>query len=264
VIRFAAGIVLTSLVVYTLACLAMFLSQRSLIYYPQPRRFGSADSIMKLPVGDAELAISTRQRNVQEAVVYFGGNAEDVSGSLPGLAEAFPRHALYLMHYRGYGGSTGKPSQDALFADALALFDEVHRQHPQVTVIGRSLGSGVATYLASKRPAVRLVLVTPYDSMAGIAAQHYPMFPVRLLMTDKFESWRYAPQVSVLTTLITAQHDEVIPRASTDMLLTRFKPGIARQIVVRGTGHNTVSDHPAYAQTLAGPSPHQAPASPGR
>ena len=253
--RALAALLLAAMSVYALACLGLYLTQRSLIYFPQPRRFGAAANIMKLPVEGAQLDISTRQFAAPQAVIYFGGNAEDVSGSLPELAQAFPAHPLYLMHYRGYGGSTGTPTEQALVADALALFDEVQRQHPHVTVIGRSLGSGVALRVASSRPVARLVLVTPYDSMAELAAQQFPLFPVRLLMTDKFESWRYAPQVSASTTVIAAQNDEVIPRASTELLLTRFKAGIAHQIVIPGTGHNTVSGDPAYAQALSGALP---------
>ena len=249
--RTLAWLLLGAGALYALACIALFLSQRSLIFYPQPRRFGSEATIMKLLVDNTQLNVTTRQLEVPQAVIYFGGNAEDVSGSLPDLAAAFPDHALYLMHYRGYGGSAGKPSEKALLADALALFDQVRAHHPKVTVIGRSLGSGVAVYLASARPVARLVLVTPYDSMAELAAQQFPLFPVRWLMTDKFESWRHAPHISAPTTLIAAENDEVIPRASTELLHTRFTPGVARQVMIVATGHNTVSGAPEYARTLA-------------
>ncbi|MES2317908.1 MAG: alpha/beta fold hydrolase [Pseudomonadota bacterium] len=249
-IRFAAGIAIMAGVVYLLACLALFLSQRSFIFYPQPRSFGNADSVIKMKVPNAELTVSSRRLAGPGAVIYFGGNAEDVSGSLPTLAEAFPKHALYLMHYRGYGGSSGKPSQAAVFADALAMFDQLHAQHPNITLIGRSLGSGVAVYLASVRPAVRLVLVTPYDSLGELAARRFPMFPVSFLLTDTFESWRYAPLITVPTTLVAASDDEVIPRSSSKLLFTRFKPGVARWVDIPRSGHNTLSDHPAYAQAL--------------
>jgi uncharacterized protein len=239
-------------VVYALACLVLFLAQRSLIYYPQPRRFGTDATLMKLAAGDAQLLVSTRPATGPAAVVYFGGNGEDVSGSVPDLDAAFPGHALFALHYRGYGGSSGKPSQDALFADAVALFDKVHASHPHVTVVGRSLGSGVAVHLASVRPAARLVLVTPYDSIAGIAAAQFPYFPVRFLLRDRYESFRYAPQVKVPTTVITAERDEVIPRASTGLLLTRFAPGIAHEVVIPGRGHNTLQEDPLYTQALAG------------
>lgn len=235
---------------YALACLGLYLMQRSLIFFPQPRRSGDDAGMLTLAVEGARLQVSTRQQGAAEAVIYFGGNAEDVSGSLPGLAAAFPAHALYLQHYRGYGGSSGKPTQAALFADALALFDLVHARHPKVIVVGRSLGSGVALHLASRRPAARLVLVTPYDSIAELAARQFPYFPVRWLLTDKFESWRDAPQVSVPTTIIAAEHDEVIPRASSELLMSRFGKGVAQYVVISQSGHNTISEHPDYGMAL--------------
>ncbi len=256
-IRTVAGLALTGLAMYALACLGLLLAQRSLIYFPQPRSFGDAAGVMMLQVDGAQIEVSTRRRAGPDAVIYFGGNAEDVSGSMPDLAQAFPDHALYLMHYRGYGASTGKPTQAALFGDALALYEKVRAEHPNVTVIGRSLGSGVATHLASVRPTARLVLVTPYDSMAELAAQQYPFFPVQWIMTDKFESWRYAPQVKAPVTIIAAEHDEVIPRASTDRLFKRFPGGLARQFVIRGRGHNTLSDDPSYTQALASAIPRR-------
>lgn len=239
-----------ALFVYALACLGLYLLQRSLIFYPQPRRSGFDASVMTLQVQGAQIEVSTRKLAGPDAIVYFGGNAEDVSGSLPGLAAAFPTHALYLMHYRGYGRSSGKPSQAAVFADALALFDQVHALHPNVTVVGRSLGSGVALHLAAVRPAVRLVLVTPYNSIAELAKEQFPFFPVHFLLADKFESWRYASQITVPTTVIAAEHDEVVPRHSTERLLTHFRPGQARHIVIPGSGHNTISEHPAYIQAM--------------
>lgn len=248
--RLMAWALLAAVAVYALACLGLFLAQRALIYYPQPRRFGTEASVMKLRLNGARLELSARPMAGPDALIYFGGNAEDVSGSLPSLAGAFPRHALYLLHYRGYAGSEGKPSEAALFADALALFDNLQARHPNVTVVGRSLGSGVAVHLAGARPVARLVLVTPYDSIAGLAAGQFPLFPVRYLLTDKFESWRYAPRVTAPTTIIAAEHDEVIPRASSNLLLTRFRDGVARLIVVPASGHNTISDHPAYPAAL--------------
>jgi pimeloyl-ACP methyl ester carboxylesterase len=152
------------------------------------------------------------------------------------------------MHYRGYGGSSGTPSEKAFFADALALFDKVHASHFEIDVVGRSLGSGVAVYLASQRPVERLVLVTPFDSLQEIAAALFPFFPVRWLLLDRFESWKYAPQVSAPTLIIAAGHDEVVPRASTELLRSRFKPGLATFEIVP----NTISNSSAYLPLLTG------------
>jgi len=238
--------------VYLALCALLFVAQRSMIYFPQPRALAPGTSTATLRVDGGEVLVSVRERAVADALLYFGGNAEDVSFSLPELAQAFPEHALYLMHYRGYGGSAGTPSEAALFADALALFGTVHATHSNVVVVGRSLGSGVAVHLASLRPVTRLVLVTPYDSLEDLAASRFPVFPVRWLLRDKFASRTYAARVSAPTLLIAAEHDEVIPRRSAELLLTRFRPGVATLEVVPGAGHNTISESPAYLPLLRG------------
>ena len=107
---------------------------------------------LTLAADGAQVLVSVRERSGPNGLLYFGGNAEDVSYNLPSLSTAFSDYAIYLMHYRGYGGSSGKPSEAALVADALALFDKVNTEHQNITVVGRSLGSGVAVHLASLRP----------------------------------------------------------------------------------------------------------------
>jgi pimeloyl-ACP methyl ester carboxylesterase len=128
----------------------------------------------------------------------------------------------------------------------------VYAEHPKIVVIGRSLGSGVAVWVASQRPVARLVLVTPFDSLADAAAAQYPFVPVRWLLRDKFESWRYAPQVTAPTRIIVAEDDELVPRSSSDRLRTRFKEGIVSYVVVPGVGHNTIQDGPGYWDLLKG------------
>ncbi len=238
--------------VYLALCAWLFIAQRSMIYYPQPRHCGGSADLITLQVEGAHLQVSARLHGGHQALIYFGGNAEDVSCTLPDLAVAFPDHALYLPHYRGYGGSSGTPSEAALHADALALFDKVHREHARVVVIGRSLGSGVAVQLASRRPVARLVLVTPYDSLEELAGHHYSWFPVRWLLRDKFESWRHAVQVQAPTLLLAAEHDEVIPHARTEALHARFRDGVASMRVLAGTGHNTIGASPEYLRLLTG------------
>ncbi len=237
--------------VYAGVCVALFVFQRSLIYFPQPASAVAGTTSMALSIDDANVQVTVRESAGTKALLYFGGNGEDVNGSLGNLAAAFRDRSIYLMHYRGYGGSTGKPSERALVADALALFDEVHAQHDDVVVVGTSLGSGVAIQLASQRPVSRLVLVTPYDSILNIASGRFPYFPVRWLLLDTFESWRYAAAVSAPTLIMAAENDESIPRASTEALAARFKAGVATLKVVAGAGHNSISASPEYARMLA-------------
>jgi len=235
---------------YVGLCVALFVFQRSFLYYPQPRARGDTSATLQLSVADAELQISVRPVDGPDAIIYFGGNGEDVTYNMPSFSQAFAGYSLYLMNYRGYGGSTGAPSEAAIQQDALALFDLVHAKHPNVVVMGRSLGSGVAVRLASQRPATRLVLITPYSSIAELGARQFPFVPVKWLLRDKYESWRYASQIKVPTLLIAAEQDGVIPRSSTDDLYGRFSPGVASLEVIAAVGHNSISQSPLYLKAL--------------
>jgi pimeloyl-ACP methyl ester carboxylesterase len=132
----------------------------------------------------------------------------------------------------------------------MSLFDKVYADHPQVAVVGRSLGSGVAVRLASYRPVAKLLLITPYNSLEELAERQFRWLPVRWLLKDKFESWRYAEHITVPTRLIAAEHDEVIPGASTRRLYSHFRPGVATLQVIAGTGHNSIGNSPDYVKAL--------------
>jgi len=238
--------------IYVAVCLALFLLQRSMIYFPQPRHAPPGTPLLSFAVDGRQVLATTREREGERALVYFGGNSEDVSSSLPGLSRMFPGHALYLLHYPGYGGAPGRPTEATLVADALALFDHVVARHPKVTVIGRSLGSGVAVQVASARPVEQLVLVAPYDSIEGVAEIRFPMIPVRWILKDKFDSGRHVAAIKAPTLIIEVENDKVIPRASTERLLARFPPGQAKLGVVTRAEHNFPDTHPDYVRLLRG------------
>lgn len=250
-LRVLSGLIILAMTLYFVVCVALFVYQRSLIYYPQPMAERTPGEVLNLQVGKQTVAISTNPRPGPSAVIYFGGNAEDVSQEIPGLSRAFRRSAIYSLQYPGYGKSSGTPSEKAIFADALALFDRVKVEHPNVVVIGRSLGSGVAVWVASQRPLKRLVLVTPFDSLADAAANQFPYLPVRWLLRDRYESGKYAPAVMAPTSILVAGDDEIIPRASSDRLRDRFRAGVASYVVLPGFGHNTLQNSPRYWRLLS-------------
>jgi hypothetical protein len=144
------------------------------------------------------------------------------------------------VNYRGYGGSSGSPSEAALCKDAVAVFDYVRQKHAHVSVIGQSLGSGVAVFLATVRNVARLVLITPYDSMEGVAKAHFPQFPVSLLLKDKFMSSLHAGSIKTPTMMLLAESDEIIPRANSEALIAAFRSSPPTVSVIRGSTHNSV------------------------
>ena len=241
---------LVIIVAYVGVCLYLFFSQRSFIYFPTEVAQAEPATTATLSVSDATLKLSVRPHAGPNALIYFGGNAEDVSQSLAAFAMAFPDYAIYMLHYRGYGGSSGKPSEAVLHADAQALYEMVRARHPNILVVGRSLGSGVAVRLAATRPVSRIVLATPYDSLVNLAKMQFPYVPVGLLLQDRYESWRYAPQIKARTLILAAENDEVIPRESTMSLYNAFAPGVARMKVITGVGHNSISSSPEYMPAM--------------
>lgn len=254
--RVAYGFAVTAVLAYAAVCALIFLQQRSLMYFPTPPSpLPAGATSMTLAADGAQVHVTVFQAGRPDALLYFGGNAEDVNGSLPELATAFPDHAIYLMQYRGYGASTGTPTERVLVQDAIALYDMVKARHGRIAVAGRSLGSGVAVQLAGARPVARLVLITPFDSMRSVAAAHYSYLPVRWLMRDGYDSADHAGRITAPTMLIAAANDEIIPRASTEALFARFPKGVAVMKVIDGVGHNTISASPHYIPALQGAGP---------
>jgi pimeloyl-ACP methyl ester carboxylesterase len=251
-------------------CLLMFLTQRSQIYFPVRESAAAGASALPFESDGATLRIWTVERAGPAALIYFGGNAEDVGASIGVFAARLPDHSLYFVNYRGYGGSTGRPSEDALVGDAIALYDRLHARHPEISVLGRSLGSGVAVQLAGERHVERLVLVTPFDSLVNVARAHFSWLPVALLMIDRYDSGARAQSVGAPVLVVAAEADEIVPRARTDALIDAFKIR-PRVIVLNGARHNDLDLDPAYLREVVDflapatrPDPAATVAAPGR
>jgi len=235
--------------VYVSLCLFFFIFQRSFIYMPTPAK-PTHDAAAVLEVPNARLRLSTREFDGPKALVYFGGNAEDVASTLPELATAFPDRAIYALHYRGYSGSSGHPAEAAMRNDVRALFHMVHDRHSDVMAVGRSLGSSLAIQVAAECPVSRLVLVAPFESILAIASRVAPFLPMRLLLRDPWQSWRYAPRVTCPTLILAASHDEIVPMSDTTKLFEAFRSGVATLRVIDGTDHNSVSGPEEFWKAL--------------
>ncbi len=245
------------------ASVLLYAKQDALLYNPSPLR--AVPDAQRLAVIGSTGPLRGWVVNPDEtdALVYFGGKGEPLERDVDFFRTTLPGRSVYLVPYRGYGPNTGKPSEKGIEADALAEFDVARGRHVHVAVAGRSLGTGVATFVAAHRPVERVVLVTPYDSILNIARGRYPIFPVSLLLRDRYESSRNADAITAPTLVLIAADDESIPRASTDALIAHFHtpPSI---VVVPHAGHNSISKSPLYVPSirdfLASPLPSSPPA----
>jgi uncharacterized protein len=253
-----AGIVLIGigLLVYAAICAALYFAQRSMLYFPTPESRSEHAEVLTIATDGALLKIWHVPNPGDRALLYFGGNGEDVAANIAPLSTALPHIALYFANYRGYGGSTGAPSERAILADAEILFDRVRAQHSHVAVVGRSLGSGVAVHLASVRDVSKLALVTPYDSVLRIAQGRLPFVPVSWLLEDTFDSLSKAPRVHAPVLVLLAELDSSIPRANSERLVSAFGAGQASVHTFSGADHNSISESADYWRALAEFVPH--------
>jgi len=182
-------------------------------------------------------------RGPRPLLIYFGGNAEEVTSNAPLFASMLEGWSLLLVNYRGFGQSTGKPSQDALFRDALHLYDMFASRKDvskdSVVAMGWSLGTGVAVYLASERPARGVILASPYDSITSLARRYYPGVP-SFLVKHKFDSISLAPGVSAPVLVAIGTEDGIIPPEHS-MRLARAWGGRPEVLRLKGAQHGLFS-----------------------
>jgi uncharacterized protein len=236
---------------YGVLCALLYLAQDRLMYLTTPEVERPGARSLRLQSGPATLKLWELHPGQRAALIYFGGNAEDVSGNLADFDSAFADRTVYLVNYRGYGGSSGRPSEAALVADAQAIYDALSLRHDRIAVIGRSLGSGVAIALAASRPVERLVLVTPFDSITNVAAEHFFWMPVRWLLRDRYDSLARVGKVRAPLLIVVAERDEVVSRARSDALSGAILPALRRTVLIQGATHNDISDFSAYRRSLA-------------
>ena len=236
--------------------LLMYLAQDSLIFHPQPlaeaRRVQIAsqrDAVESLFIHAADgtrlPAWHARGKSTSRVVVYFGGNAEEVSWMLDHAARRTPEVGWLLVDYRGYGSSGGSPSETALVGDAIQWYDNVSKNYKSVYLFGRSLGSGVAVQLAAQRPTAGVILVSPFDSLVEVGKRHYPFLPVNWMLKHRFDSMALAPQISAPLLCIVATDDEIIPAVHAKRLYDAWG-GEKRWVGLEGAGHNSTDNAANY------------------
>lgn len=186
-------------------------------------------------------------------VLYFGGNAEDLSSILY-LSEELGASEFYTFNYQGYGSSTGAPSEKALTKDAWAQYEYLTQQEgiasERIIPMGRSLGSGVAVQLAQKveisgQRLAGVIMVTPYDSLRSVASRHFPWLPVSWLLRHPFDSMSAAHQLSIPALFLIAAQDQIIP-PSHGQTLAQAWPGTSHTEIFEGHGHNDLDESPRF------------------
>ena len=233
------------LVGYGVLCGLLFALQRSFVY-PAPRDTHTSASMRRVTVNGATFFDWSDAGPGTPVVVHFHGNGEQV-GDLGWLAELYREQGVSFaaVEYPGYPSAGGSPSEHALEQAAQAaltwLTPDLQIDKRRLILSGQSLGTGVAMKLAAKGWGTRLILLSPYTSLPDVAAGAFSMFPVRVLMLDRYDSLGLAPRVGLPALVIHGTVDEVIPFAL-GKRLSGALPG-ARFVPIEGAGHNDLWAH---------------------
>lgn len=200
----------------------MYAAQRKLMYFPETSRTRPADAgfpeaqevFLDTADGEKLVAWYVPPRAGKPLIVYFHGNGASLRFRVSRfrLLTADGK-GLLALSYRGYGGSSGSPSEEGLLRDAEAAYAfAVARVPPErIALWGESLGSAVAIALAGEKPVARLVLEAPFTSAVDVGAAAYPFIPIRLLMKDTYRSDLRAGNVKVPVLILHGENDRIVP-----------------------------------------------------
>lgn len=242
-------------VIYLLVIGAMFFLQRDLLYYPvaagaSPDPGGPSIQVVRIDTQDGERLVGwwLPAEEDNPTILFFNGNAAGLAVQEGRWRRIADRGVGFLaIGYRGYDGSTGRPTEAGLHRDAEAAYDWLSRRIDpgRIVIHGFSLGSGVAVRLASRRPARAMILEAPYTSTVDVAARAYPWAPVRLLMLDQYRSRDIIDEVEEPVLVIHGDADEVIPFEQGWALYRMARPPKAF-VRMAGSNHSTLTRDGAY------------------
>ncbi|NPA73512.1 MAG: alpha/beta hydrolase [Epsilonproteobacteria bacterium] len=248
-------ILLSLLFIYLLAILYLYFTQDSKIFNFDivPKKVSKATMDCKkcksvqLVSEEAALDGVYKENGSNKLLMYFGGNSDDATEFVK-YCDDLEEFDVVAFNYRGNALSDGKPSEEAIFKDSLKIYD-TYAKDKEVYLVGRSLGSGVAVYLASKREVKKLLLITPYDSIENIAKEKYPFIPISLLLKHKFNSLKYIKKVNAPVEIFLVLNDRTVTAQRSENLIKNIAD-ISRVVVFEDTTHADILDSPRFKTEL--------------
>ncbi len=234
---------------YFAIMLLMFLLQRHIIYHPE-KNSGTPQENGFAAAQEVEILTKDGERlhgwyapptTKAETIIYFHGNAGHLGHrayKLNAFAEA--GYGVFSVHWRGYGSSTGRPTEAGLMEDARAAINWLKLPAEKLIMYGESLGSGVAVRMANEFPARLVMLEAAYISVQKRGQELYPWLPVKYLLRDNFDSYHFIDKINAPLVMIHGDADAVIPVSHGKTLLEKsVQP--KKLYIYEGIGHTDFS-----------------------
>ncbi len=241
------------------AIILMYIFQRHFIYHPSQDKarlndYQASDMhIIKLYTPDGIMLTSWYRpaKNNQPTLLYLHGNAGNIGGRMP-LGRKFIDGdlGLFLLEYRGYGGNKGTPTELGLYEDArtaLRFLNEQGIKNSTIVLYGESLGTGVATKIASESPVCAVILQSPYTSLSDMTRFYYPF--MWLKPWDKFDSFARIQAIKAPLLILHGTKDTVVPYSQG---LTLFKQANEpkKMLSFAQYGHNDIWNAPGFSEQV--------------
>ncbi len=250
------------IIVYCGIGIAIYYLQDKILFHPEPL---ARSHIFKFNVPFEEVDVPLNKedtmnmvkflpgtRQPRGVVIYFHGNKENLERYAP-FADVFTKNGyeVWMPDYPGFGKSTGKLTEEKLYAQAMQVQKlAMTRYHSDSIIIyGKSLGSGIAAYASVGSRNKLLILETPYSSIPDIFGCYAFMYPVNRMITYKIPAKEYLPDIHVPVMIFAAADDWVIPYRCASKLKKFLKPG-DRFLTIPGTGHNSLNKHQQYYRAI--------------
>jgi uncharacterized protein len=253
--------VVFGVVAYAVATLGMYVFQRRLQYHAENKGLmpasvgvlGASVEILTTPDGEKIIVWYAPAAEGKPTILYFHGNAGEI-GDRPLRFNYYHSRGLGVAYvsYRGYGGSTGSPTEQGLITDATTAYDWLLAKGvaPQsIALLGESLGSGVAVQIAARKRVGAVVLNAPYTSTADVAARIYWWLPVRLLMKDQYRSIDFIADVKAPLLVVHGDQDILIPLEFSQRLFAAAAEPKEMEII-RGFGHEAMFEEVVWAREV--------------
>ena len=252
-------IVIVTLFLYLIVCLLYYFMQPKLLFkrkqfpvdFPFHYEFPFEELFWKTDDGNTLNGLWFKTPNPKGVILFLHGN----SGHMGRSGNYFKRiqnlgYDVVMYDYRGYGKSTGTPTKQSLYSDSLEIFDWVKQQYPNTKIIvhGLSLGSHIASYVASHRALHLLILETPFLKIENAAKYRYPILPVKLLLRYPFNTAEFLSNITCPIHVFHGDCDKIVP-LSEPQSFPKYNPNVTLTIIKDGN-HKNLHDFPLYQSTL--------------
>lgn len=247
-------------ILYVGICLTLYFYQEKLIFFPEKLdqnyhfEFSAPFEELSIKTGDGKLlnGLLFKSDSSKGLVFYLHGNASSLKNWGNAASNYTPLgYDVFILDYRGYGKSEGNiTSEKQFFDDVQTVYDSMKKRYPEnrIIIMGYSIGTGPATYLAARNHPRLLVLHAPYYNLTDMMKQRYPGLPT-FLLKYKFNTSEFVGQCKAPVAIFHGDADNVIYYGSSLKLRSLFKQGDTL-FTLKGADHNNITDHPEYSEAL--------------